>query len=47
MFNALGQLTHQGTNNTVDVRAWPEGVYFVRIMDEYDAVSTVKFLKRN
>jgi hypothetical protein len=47
VFNALGQLMHQGTNNTVDVSAWPEGVYFVRIVDEYDAVSTVKFLKRN
>ena len=33
--------------NTVEVSAWPEGMYFVRIVDENDAVSTVKFLKRN
>ena len=47
VFNALGQLMHQGTEDTVVVSAWPEGVYFVRIVDENDAVSTVKFLKRN
>lgn len=47
VFNALGQLMHQGYENTVEVNAWPEGVYFVRIVDENDAVSTVKFLKRN
>jgi hypothetical protein len=47
VFNALGQLMHQGTENTVEVSAWPEGVYFVRIVDENDSVSTVKFLKRN
>ena len=47
VFNALGQLMHQGAENTVDVKAWPDGVYFVRIVDENDTVSTVKFLKRN
>ena len=47
VFNALGQLMHQGTENTVEVSAWPEGVYFVRIVGENDSVSTVKFLKRN
>ena len=47
VFNTLGQLMHQGSDNTVDASAWPEGVYFVRIMGESDAVSTVKFLKRN
>ena len=47
VFNALGQLMHQGNSNTVDVSAWPEGVYFVRVVDENDAVSTVKFLKQN
>ena len=47
VFNALGQLMLQGSDNTVDVSAWPEGMYFVRIVDENDAVSTVKFLKRN
>ena len=47
VFNALGQLMYQGVENTVEVSAWSEGVYFVRIVDENDAVSTVKFLKRN
>jgi hypothetical protein len=47
VFNALGQLMHRDNNNTVDVSAWPEGVYFVRIVDENDTISTVKFLKRN
>ena len=47
VFNALGQLMLQGADNTVDVSAWPDGMYFVRIVDENDTVSTVKFLKRN
>ncbi len=47
VFNALGQMMHQGAENTVEVSAWPVGVYFVRIVDENDAVLTVKFLKRN
>lgn len=47
VFNALGQLMLQGSDNTVDVSAWPDGMYFVRIVDENDTVSTVKFLKRN
>ena len=47
VFNALGQLMLQGADNTVDVSAWPEGLYFVRIVGENDTVSTVKFLKRN
>ena len=47
VFNALGQLMYHGAENTVEVSAWPEGLYFVRIVDENDAVSTVKFLKRN
>ena len=47
VFNALGQLMLQGSDNTVDVSVWPEGMYFVCIVDENDTVSTVKFLKRN
>ena len=47
VFNALGQLMLQGSDNTVDVSAWPDGMYFVRIVGENDTVSTVKFLKRN
>ena len=44
-FDALGQMVYQGADNTVEVVAWPQGVYFVRIVDENDAVSTVKFVK--
>ncbi|MBR4560805.1 MAG: thiol protease/hemagglutinin PrtT [Bacteroidales bacterium] len=47
VFNTLGQLMHQGTENTVEVSAWPEGLYFVRIVDENDAVTTVKLIKQN
>ena len=46
VFDALGQLVHQGYDNTVNVNTWPQGMYFVRIMDENDAVSTVKFIKQ-
>ena len=46
VFDALGQLMHQGTENTVDVSVWPEGVYIVRIVDENDMVSVVKLLKK-
>ena len=46
VFDALGQMVHQGEDNTVGVAAWPQGVYFVRIMDDNDAVSTVKFVKQ-
>ncbi len=44
-FDALGQLVYQGEGNVVEVAAWPKGVYFVRVMDENDVVSTVKFVK--
>ena len=46
VFDALGQLVYQGNTNVVDVSAWPENVYFVQIVDENDAVSTVKFVKQ-
>jgi len=45
VFGALGQLVHQGAESVVEVSSWPKGVYFVRIVDENDAVSTVKFVK--
>ena len=47
VFDVLGQLVYQGTDNVVEVRAWPEGLYFVRIVDENDAVTTVKLIKQN
>ena len=46
VFDAMGQLVYQGGDSTVEVVAWPKGVYFVRIVDENDAVSTVKFVKK-
>ena len=45
-FDALGQMVYQGKDNTVEVKTWPQGVYFVLIMNENDAVSMVKFVKR-
>ncbi len=45
IFDALGQLVYQGADNTVEVATWPQGVYFVRVVDENDFVSTVKFVK--
>ena len=45
VFDALGQMVYQGEDNTVEVATWPQGVYFVRIVDENDAVSTAKFVK--
>ena len=47
VFNALGQLVHQGTDPVVEVKAWPEGVYFVRFVGEDDTVSIVKLMKKN
>lgn len=46
VFNTMGQLVYQGSEKVVEVNSWPEGVYFVRIVDGNGAVSTVKFLKR-
>ena len=45
VFDALGQLMYQGTANVVEVSAWPQGMYYVQIVDENEAVSTVKFVK--
>ena len=47
VFDILGQCVHVGFNNVVNVSSWPEGLYFVRIVDENDAVATVKLLKQN
>jgi hypothetical protein len=38
-------MVYQGEDNTVEVATWPQGVYFVRVVDENDVVSTVKFVK--
>ena len=46
VFDVLGQSVYQGSDNVVDVTSWPEGMYFVRIVDENDAVSVVRFVKR-
>lgn len=45
VFDALGQMMYQGVMNVVEVSSWPNGMYFVRIVDENDTVSTVKFIK--
>ena len=47
VYDVLGQRIHQGYEPVVDVAVWPEGVYFVRIVDGNGAVSTVKFLKKD
>lgn len=46
VYDMLGQRIYQGTTNEVDVTTWSEGVYFVRMVDDNDAVSAAKFLKR-
>lgn len=46
VFDALGQMVYQGEENIVEVTTWPQGVYFVRVVDENDVFSTVKFVKR-
>ena len=46
VFDALGQMVYQGTDKVVEVSTWPKGVYFVRIVDEDDVVSTAKLLKQ-
>ena len=46
VFDVLGQRVYQGLEPVVDVAAWPEGVYFVRIVDGNGTVSTVKLLKQ-
>ena len=47
VFDILGQFVHVGFDNVVNVSSWPDGLYFVRIVDENDAVTTVKLLKQN
>ncbi len=34
LFNAFGQLMYKGMTNTIDMRDWPNGVYFIRVTDE-------------
>ena len=46
VFDAVGQLIYQGSENTISVNAWPEGVYFVRIVDENGVATVVKLLKK-
>ena len=46
-FDVLGQMVYQGAGNTVEVTTWPQGLYFIRIVDENNSVTTVKLLKRN
>ena len=47
VYDILGQCVHVGYDNVVNVSSWPDGLYFVRIVDENDAVTTVKLIKQN
>ena len=47
VYDILGQCVHVGFDNLVEVSSWPDGLYFVRIVDENDAVTTVKLIKQN
>ena len=46
VFNSFGQCIYSGTTNTIDVRDWPNGVYFIRVTDEEDVVGTAKLVKQ-
>ena len=46
VYDVLGQQIHHGFEPIVDVAIWPEGVYFVRIVDGNGATFTMKFMKR-
>ena len=45
VYDILGQLVHLGYDNVVNVSSWPDGLYFVYIIDENDVVSVVKLVK--
>ena len=46
VYDILGQCVHIGYDKVVNISSWPDGLYFVRIVDENDAVTTVKLLKQ-
>lgn len=46
VYNTLGQRVMTSRQQVIDLSELEAGMYFVRIVDESDAVSTVKFLKR-
>ena len=46
LFNAFGQLMYKGTTNMIDVRDWPNGMYFIRVTDEKGVVGTAKLVKQ-
>lgn len=45
VYDILGQLVHLGYDNVVNVSSWPDGLYFVYIIDENNVVSVVKLVK--
>ena len=47
VYDVHGQRIHQGAESIVDVKAWPEGIYFVRIVNVDGSVVTEKLMKRN
>ncbi|NND23406.1 MAG: T9SS type A sorting domain-containing protein, partial [Acidimicrobiia bacterium] len=47
IYNQLGQLVFSNTGTkTIDISSLEQGIYFVKIMDEYGNVSSKKVVKR-
>lgn len=46
VFNSFGQCIFSGMTNTIDVRDWPNGVYFIRVMDEAGMIGIAKLVKQ-
>ncbi len=44
VYNSFGQEVYSGTARTVDVRGWPAGVYFVRVMGKDGRVATMRIV---
>ena len=46
VFNSFGQCIFSGTTNTIDMRDWPNGVYFIRVTDEAGMIGIAKLVKQ-
>jgi hypothetical protein len=48
LFNAMGQaIKGEVQNNSIDLSAYPAGIYFLRAMDENGNISVSKLIKTN
>ena len=47
VYNALGQMLRHSDTNSVEVSGLPEGIYFLGIKDNENAVAIRKFMKRD